>query len=60
MTDITDDERKDVLDRLRELAAKSDFEAAHIEADGLLSDVVRRLGYHDIAAAYDAVGKWYS
>jgi hypothetical protein len=32
----------------------------HVSADDILSDFVRRLGFTEIAEAYESIGKWYA
>lgn len=49
-----------VLARLRELKDEGDWEAGHIEADGLLCEMLTALGYEDIVAAFNDLGKWYA
>lgn len=46
--------------RLQELAKAMDYEIPHGEADDILCDVLRQLGYGDLVDAYDKVGKWYA
>ena len=35
-------------------------EENHMEADAILSDFVRQLGFTEIAEAYENIGKWYA
>ena len=49
--------RADVLRALRELADSEEPEIAHSAADALL---LRLIDDADIAAAFDAVPKWYA
>ena len=37
-----------------------DEEQAHSNADNLLCDLLRELGYGDVVAKYDEVEKWYA
>ena len=37
-----------------------DIENAHIEADNILKNIVKHLGYIELADSYDNVGKWYA
>ena len=45
------------LEKLKKLI---NGERDHQEADDILCDILRELGYTEIAEAYDNVGKWYS
>jgi hypothetical protein len=50
-----------VLARLRELKDEDDdWESSHIEADGLLCEMLTALGYEDIVKAFNDLGKWYA
>lgn len=46
--------------RIRELCTSGDREEDHEKADMILVGLLRSLGYHETAKAYEAVGKWYS
>ena len=48
--------------RLEELVNKKypDEEEDHVEANGILCDMLNALGYKDLTDAWDKVGKWYS
>ncbi len=35
-------------------------EVAHIEADDILCEVLKGLGYHDLVDAFRDVDKWYN
>lgn len=48
------------LKELNELRRCNDTEAAHGAADSILVELVRELGYDDIADAYEAIDKWYA
>ena len=37
-----------------------DEERAHIDADNLLMEVLNKLGYAELAKAFDDVPKWYA
>lgn len=45
---------------LRRCIANDDYEIAHINADDVLVEFLRALGYSDVADLWDEVGKWYS
>lgn len=46
--------------RLQDLQETDDPEAAHFEADHLISGLLRDLGYGKIADEWEKVGKWYA
>ncbi|CAH1657786.1 conserved hypothetical protein [Hyphomicrobiales bacterium] len=55
--------REEVVDELKRLARLSedgDPELAHSEADKIISDFVKSLGYSDVANAFDEIFKWYA
>jgi hypothetical protein len=47
------------LQLLKELPTEAD-EENHVEADAILVDFVRELGFTEIAEAYENIGKWYA
>ncbi len=46
--------------RMRKLVGHPDWEVTHGEADDILCEVLRALGYTDLVDAFDEVGKWYA
>lgn len=50
----------EVLICLVKLQEMRDTELAHIEADDILCDFLRKLGYLNIVTAYLSIKKWYS
>lgn len=48
------------LERLKELQESGDEEYAHGEADDILCDILKYLGFEEIVEAYDKVPKWYA
>ena len=52
--------KDEILNKMIELGKSDDFEVAHGEADHLLCEFLKSLGYNDIVEAYNKVGKWYS
>lgn len=38
----------------------NDKERAHINADGILCELLEKLGYKDVVEKYNEVSKWYS
>lgn len=47
------------LQLLKDIPAASS-ELSHVEADNILSNFVRELGFTEIAEAYENIGKWYA
>lgn len=52
--------RQQVIDKLRKVRLMDDTDIAHIEADDLLCEFLKSLGYQDVVDAYKAIKKWYS
>ena len=53
--------RREYVERLQYLAFEGDdAEMNQREADDILCDILRSLGYDDIVAAYDEIYKWYA
>ena len=52
--------RDEALAKLVELDKSRDTEGAHWEADDVLCEFLRSLGYGDVADAFEAIGKWYA
>ncbi len=48
------------LERLKELQESGDAEYAHGEADDILCDILKDLGFEEIVEAWDKVPKWYA
>jgi hypothetical protein len=49
-----------IKSQLRELQASKDPELAHGDADDLLCNLLGALGYSDVVAEWEKVGKWYA
>jgi hypothetical protein len=52
--------REEAIARLREWHDVHDYERAHSEADKVLCDLLTALGYADVVAEWEQVGKWYA
>jgi hypothetical protein len=53
--------REEALVKLTKLHADSaDTERDHWDADDILCDLLRALGYDDVVEAWDKIDKWYS
>lgn len=48
------------IDRLEAAQENPDIEAAHADADQVLCDLLKALGYKMIVEEYDKVEKWYA
>ena len=51
--------RKEAIDQLREIQEIGDLKVAHRLADDILGRLLQSLGYADVVAEYNKVGKWY-
>ena len=51
--------RTEATDQLREIQEINDLKVAHRLADDILCRLVQSLGYGDVVAEYNRVGKWY-
>jgi len=51
--------RKEAIDQLREIQEIADIEVAHRLADDVLCGLLHSLGYADVVAEYNKVGKWF-
>ena len=50
--------RQEYLEKLKVLQESVDYEKAHSDADDLLCEVLKEIGYSDIAEAYEEIFKW--
>jgi hypothetical protein len=51
--------RNDGIDQLGEIQEIADIEVAHRLADDILCRLLQSLGYADVVAEYNKVGKWF-
>ena len=51
---------KDVVEKLKVLTLDTDVEHIHGEADKILVQFLRTIGFKSVAAAYEKVKKWYA
>lgn len=51
--------REEAIRRLKANQGRGDMEAAHVDSDDVLLDVLSVLGYDDIIQEYNKVAKWY-
>ncbi len=54
---MTDEE---VANRIKERCSHGDYEGAHSDADEILIELLKSLGYNQTVEAWEAVGKWYA
>lgn len=52
--------KHDALERLDRCQKSDDQEAAHVEADDVLCDLLIELGFGDVVSAYHRIPKWYA
>ena len=57
-----EEEIKLLINRMRDLSEIESYctEENHVEADGILCDLLRKLGYEEIVKYFYNVEKWYS
>jgi len=46
--------------KLKECISNHDYEIAHYDADNILCDLLKDLGYKEIVDLWNEVGKWYA
>lgn len=59
---------EEALEKLREISAGQHIrssqyhspESAHIDADMVLCELLKSLGYVEIVEVYESIGKWYA
>lgn len=51
---------EEAIARMKEIAQSGDQEIAHVEADGVLCDLLYDLGYEAVVAEYHKIDKWYA
>ena len=52
--------REEAIIKLRQCQSYFDIEAAHEDADGVLTDLLTTLGYQDVVAEWEKIDKWYA
>lgn len=52
--------REEAISKLKEAESCWDTEEAHGQADDVLCDLLRSLGYGDVVDAWKKVPKWYA
>lgn len=57
---MSEKEQQEYIDRLIELQQGNDPECDHPSADGILCEILEKLGYGNIVKEYDKIDKWYA
>jgi phosphomannomutase len=52
--------RKKYVDKMKEQILNNDTEEAHGQADDLLCELLRQLGFNSVVDEYEKVHKWYA
>lgn len=52
--------REEAIYKLRILQEMRDKEIAHCNADDVICDLLKSLGYEDVVKEYDFIDKWYA
>ena len=52
--------REEAIMKLRQCQSNFDTEIAHVDADGVLTDLLTELGYQDVVDEFEKVEKWYA
>ena len=48
------------MERMKDVGNNGDLEVAHIDADGILCELLIELGYGELIELYNEVDKWYA
>ena len=48
------------INLLKEQQISWDNETAHVEADNLVCELLKELGFEEVVKEYDKVSKWYA
>jgi len=52
--------REEAINKLKILQSLGDKEIAHCNADDVICDLLKALGYEDVVKEYDEIDKWYA
>ncbi|HII3143175.1 TPA: hypothetical protein ACY3HI_001498 [Citrobacter braakii] len=52
--------REEAINKLKVLQGMRDKEIAHCNADDVICDLLKALGYEDVVKEYDEIDKWYA
>lgn len=53
-------EKEEVIHKLKELQGDGCIEINHIEADYLICEFLKHLGYEDVVSEFEKIDKWYA
>lgn len=52
--------KEEAILKLKEISLDGDTEAAHSDADSVLTDLLESLGCEEVVEAYHQIDKWYA
>ncbi|MBC2612808.1 MULTISPECIES: hypothetical protein [Citrobacter] len=52
--------REEAINKLKILQRMGDKEIAHCNADDVICELLKALGYEDVVKEYDEIDKWYA
>ena len=52
--------REKAIDVLQMIQRSHDTEMAHIDADDVLCELLKSLGYEDVVSEYQKINKWFA
>ena len=52
--------KDEAIKRLKEIQENEDQEQAHVDADGVLCELLQTLGFGDVVEEYNHIAKWYA
>lgn len=52
--------REEAIAKLKILKCMGDKEIAHCNADDVICELLKTLGYEDVVKEYDEIDKWYA
>lgn len=52
--------REEAIQSLKDEQESDDTEIAHCNADEILCDLLKSLGYGDVVSEYEKINKWYA
>jgi hypothetical protein len=53
-------DRQEAIKQLKEAQLNGDTETAHADADDVLCELLKSLGYSDVVEEYNKVSKWFA
>lgn len=52
--------RDEAINKLKALQTMRDLEIAHANADDVICDLLKSLGYEEVIVEYEKIDKWYA